>query len=265
MSRHRLTESMIDLYKQYLVNEEKSQATVEKYIRDLKAFLAYCREMEADVDKRIVMAYKEHLKQFYKPGSINSMLASVNCFLKFMGWQECCVRPLKIQKTIFSQEDRVLRKEEYLRLLKAAKEKKNQRLYMIMETLGSTGMRVSELTYVTVEALKQRQAVITCKGKIRKILLPDKLCRELGRYIKTMNIKSGCIFITKSGKAMNRSNIWTAMKKLCREAAVDEMEKDIAKLADILGHSCVDTTRIYIVTDGMQHRKQLERLNMILE
>lgn len=283
MNTHRVTEAMTDQFREYLIREERSQATVEKYLRDIRAFMDYCKEKNGYVDKTVVMAYKEYIRENYKPSSVNSMLASVNGFCKFMGWQECCVRPLKVQRAIFCQEERMLKKEEYFRLLKTAKYKNDFRMCMIMETLGSTGMRVSELPYVTVEALKQRQAVISCKGKIRKIFLPEKLCQKLKNYIKKMNIRSGSIFVTRSGKPMNRSNIWAAMKKICQDAGVDprkvfphnfrhlfavmyyEMEKDIAKLADLLGHSCVETTRIYILTDGMQHRKQIERLNMLLE
>lgn len=209
------------------------------------------------------------------------MLSSINSFFEYNEWFDCKVKALKIQKQTFSAEDKELTKGEYQKLLEAAKQIENQRLYYLMQTICSTGIRVSELKFITVEAVKSRQARINCKGKVRMIWLSGELCRVLLMYIKENNIKSGSVFQTRTGKPLNRSNIWSDMKKLCKLAGVSEkkvfphnlrhlfartyysLQKDIVRLADILGHSNVNTTRIYTMESGIVHRRQIQKLGQI--
>ena len=192
------------------------------------------------------------------------------------------IKSLKIQKQIFSKEDKELTKDEYKRLLAAAKNKKNERLYLLMQTICSTGIRVSELKFITVKAVYLKRAVINLKGKTRIVLIPDKLCHILLKYIKKNNIKDGSVFVTKGGKHLNRSNIWLDMKKLCEDAKVEKdkvfphnlrhlfartyytLEKDIVRLADILGHTSVNTTRIYTMEPGEIHRNQIQHLGLLI-
>lgn len=287
---HRLNWNSIDLFEAYLIKEEKAEATIKKYIRDVRSFFSFLGETGRNfhnegfiVTKETVIDYKETLIKRFKPASVNSMLVALNSFLRFSRCGDCVVRLLKIQREMFCSDERILSRREYLKLIKAAKNSDKQRLLMIMETLGSTGMRVSELAFVTVEALKKEYITLRSKGKVRKILLPRKLCLKLKAYAVSAGIRTGAVFVTKSGKNLNRSNIWLALKKLCRIAGVAQekvfphnfrhlfaltyyaLEKDIAKLADVLGHSSVNTTRIYILDTGTEHRRQLERLDMIPE
>ena len=209
------------------------------------------------------------------------MLSSINAFFVFMGWYDLKVKTLKIQRRIFADKSKELSKAEYELLLIAAKDKKNERLYYLMQTIASTGLRVSEIKYVTCEAVRQGQAVINCKGKIRQIFLPKKLCQMLKKYIKSRNIKSGSVFITRSGKPLDRCAIWKMLKDLCESAGVSKdkvfphnfrhlfartfysLQKDIVRLADILGHSSVETTRIYTMESGTEHIKQLQKLGLL--
>lgn len=279
MTESVLTEGWIEAYRQKLIQEEKSAATVEKYLRDVRAFFAYVGQ--AVLSKELVMAYKRHLVEAqYAVRSINSMLVSVNSLLEFIGCRDCRVKAIRQQRQIYCAEEKELTKHEYLRLLKAAKKK--PRLRLLMETICGTGIRVSELQYFTVEAVTRGEVVVTCKAKSRTILVPQQLQRLLLGYAQNNGIRSGPIFITRSGKPMNRSNIWTEMKKLCLAAGVQaskvfphnlrklfartfyELEKDIAKLADILGHSSIDTTRIYIISTGTEHRRKIERLGLVV-
>lgn len=274
-----LKEQDIKEFQAYLIREEKSEATVEKYLRDARAFLAFAEQ--AAVTKELVMSYKESLiAKNYAVRSINSMLASLNSLLNFFGFSDCKVKSLKTQRQIYCTEERELTKEEYMRLLNAAKDQ--PRLRLVMETICGTGIRVSELQHFTAEAVRNGEIVVHCKGKIRTILLPGKLKKLLLDYAKRNGIRTGAIFVTKCGKSLNRSNIWAQMKKLCETAGVKEskvfphnlrklfarafygIEKDIAKLADILGHSSINTTRIYIMTTGGEHRRQLERLGLVV-
>lgn len=274
-----LKEQDIRDFQSYLIREEKSTATEEKYLRDAQAFLAFAGQ--ETVTKELVVSYKEALiAKGYAVRSINSMLASLNSLLHFLGWEECKVKSLKIQRQTYCPEEKELTKEEYLRLLKAAK--KQPQLQLVMETICSTGIRVSELRYFTVEAVQRGEIEICSKGKIRAILIPDKLRKLLLNYAKKNGIGAGAIFITKHGKPLNRSNIWAQMKKLCEAAGVKtskvfphnlrklfartfySIEKDIAKLADILGHSSINTTRIYIMTTGTEHRRKIERLGLVV-
>ena len=227
------------------------------------------------------MLYKKYLlEKNYTIRSINSMLASLNSLLTFLGWTDCKVKCLKQQKQIYCPEEKELTKAEYLRLLEAAK--KDSQLQLVMQTICGTGIRVSELRFFTVEAAKQGEAAVRCKGKSRTILIPGKLKRLLLSYAQKHNIRSGAIFLSRNGKPLNRSCIWAQMKRLCASAGVNpakvfphnlrklfartfySIEKDIAKLADILGHSSIDTTRIYIMTTGTEHRKKMERLGLVV-
>ncbi len=279
MPQKQLTEACITEYRQFLIREEKSTATVEKYLRDARAFFGYTGT--APLTKELVMAYKQRLvDRGYAVRSINSMIVSVNSLLAFLGCPECRVRAIRQQRETYCAEEKELTKSEYLRLLEAAKKKPQLRL--LMETICGTGIRVSELRYFTVEAVGQGEVTVRCKAKTRRILLPQKLQRLLLEYARKSGIRSGAIFITRHGNPMDRSNIWSAMKRLCREAGVKTskvfphnlrklfartfycLEKDIAKLADILGHSSIDTTRIYIISTGMEHRRKIERLGLII-
>ena len=274
-----ITEGLIGAYRQALIREEKSTATVEKYLRDVRAFFVFVGP--AALTKELVMAYKQQLvERQYAIRSINSMLGSVNSLLEFLGCPECRVKAIRQQRETYCAEEKELTKDEYLRLLGAAKKKPQLRL--VMETICGTGIRVSELRYFTVEAVGRGEVSVTCKAKTRRILLPHKLQRLLLDYAKRNGIRSGAIFITRGGKPLNRSNIWAQMKKLCEAAHVRAskvfphnlrklfartfygIEKDIAKLADILGHSSIDTTRIYIISTGTEHRRKMERLGLVI-
>ena len=274
-----ITKKLIEKFRLYLINEEKSEATIEKYIRDIIKFRMWVSGKT--LNKKIVLEYKQFLIENYAPTSVNSMLSSINSFFEYNEWFDCKVKALKIQKQTFSTEDKELTKSEYERLLKAAKQNENHRLYYLMQTICSTGIRVSELRFITVEAIKSRQARINCKGKVRMIWLPGELCKILLRYVKENNIKTGSVFQTRNGKPLNRSNIWSDMKKLCKMAGVSEkkvfphnlrhlfartyysIQKDIVRLADILGHSNVNTTRIYTMESGIVHRRQIQKLGQI--
>lgn len=279
MEKRILTKSNIDAFYEYLLKEEKSAATMEKYLRDVRAFFVFTDHSE--VTKELVMDYKRNLiEKGYAVKSINSMLSSLNSLLAFLGWSDCRVKNLKIQQSAYCTEDRELTKTEYMRLLEAARNK--PRLNLIMQAICSTGIRVSELQYFTVEAIKHGEITVNCKNKIRTILVPGKLKRLLLEYAKKNGIRSGAVFITRNGRPLSRSNIWAQMKKLCKTAGVREskvfphnlrklfartfymFEKDIAKLADILGHNSIDTTRIYIMTTGTEHRRKIEQLGLVV-
>ena len=274
-----ITNEEIKKFRNYLINEEKSNSTLEKYLRDVKEFTIWLNERE--VEKILVLEYKARLIEKYAPASVNAALSSLNSFFNFMEWYDVRVKNLKIQKQIFASTDKELTKEEYDRLLQAAKQKKNERLYLLMQTICSTGIRVSEVRYVTVEALARGVAEINCKGKRRQVFLPKQLCQILKQYIKEQKIKSGAVFVTKNGNPLDRSNIWSDMKKLCKAANVSEkkvfphnlrhlfartyysLQKDIVRLADILGHNSVNTTRIYTMETGEIHRRQIQKLGLL--
>ena len=274
-----ITDDLVEKFKDFLINEEKASATLEKYMRDIKAFYRWVSGSE--LDKRKVLDYKEYLIGKFAPASVNSVLSSLNSFFEFNNWHEMKVKMLKIQKQIFAQKDKELSKSEYERLLDAALKKSNEKLYLLMQTICSSGIRVSELQYITVEAVKLRKATINCKGKMRIVILPKELCRMLTEYAKTQNITSGAVFITKTGKPLDRSTIWKMMKALCESAKVSKekvfphnlrhlfartfytLQKDIVRLADILGHSSVNTTRIYTMETGEIHRRQVQKLGLL--
>ncbi len=271
---------MIGEFKEYLISEEKSPSTIEKYIRDVRAFSAFTGNSE--ITKETVIAYKKSLQENYAVRSVNSMLASINSLFAFLGWHDLRVKSLKLQQQVFCSEEKELTKAEYSRLCAAAKRKHNERLNLILQTICGTGIRVSELQYITVEAIRQGEAVVNCKAKTRPVFIVKELKQKLLRYAAEQNIKSGMIFVTRTGKPINRTNIWREMKALCKEANVNPqkvfphnlrhlfarvfygIEKDIAKLADILGHSSINTTRIYIISTGTEHRKKMENMHLIM-
>ena len=274
-----LSSSHIEQFSAYLLHEEKSEATQKKYLRDLQNFFRYAGDMP--VSKELVLGWKRCLiERGYAVRSINSMLASLNSFLGFLGLPECKSKHIRMQKRVFCVEEKELTKAEYLRLLQASK--KDARLNLVLQAICATGIRVSELRFFTVEAVRHGEITVDCKNKTRTILVPGKLKSSLLNYAKQQHIASGPIFVTRTGKPLNRSNIWAAMKKLCASAGVlpsklfphnlrklfarafYAMEKDIAKLADILGHSSIDTTRIYIMTTAQEHRRQIERLGLVV-
>ena len=275
----KITTEIIKSFNDYLINEEKAAATINKYLHDVGEFQIWLGEQE--LCKTAVLAYKSYLCEHYATASVNAALSSLNSFFNFMEWYDLRVKNLKIQKQIFASTDKELTKAEYDRLLQAAKQKKNERLYPLMQTICSTGIRVSEVRYITVEAVSRGIAEINCKGKRRQVFLPKQLCQILKQYIKEQKIKSGAVFVTKNGNPLDRSNIWSDMKKLCKAANVSEkkvfphnlrhlfartyysLQKDIVRLADILGHSSVNTTRIYTMETGEIHRRQIQKLGLL--
>ncbi len=274
-----ITNENIVNYRQYLVNDEKSKATIEKYVRDVMAFLRWIGD--ASITKATVLAYKSWLIDRYASASVNAALSSLNSFFSYMEWPDLRVKNMKIQKQLFSSENKELSKTEYEKLLFVANNQKNERLYLLMQTICSTGIRVSEVRYITVDAVNRGVAEIVCKGKRRQVFLPKQLCRMLRIYTKKIKIKSGAVFVTRNGKPLDRSNIWSDMKKLCKTAKVSEkkvfphnlrhlfartyykMQKDIVRLADILGHSNVNTTRIYTMESGEVHRNHIQKLGLL--
>ncbi len=274
-----ITRTHIEKFRNFLIEEEKSKATLEKYMRDIAAFHTWLEKKE--LNKACVLNYKAYLSEKYATASVNSMLSSLNSFFSYLEWFELHVKMIKVQRQVFSANEKELTKAEYEKLLSAAEKKSNRRLFLLMQTICSTGIRVSELRHITVEAVNRGRAEINCKGKRRCAFLPTKLCLMLKSYAKEQKIKSGAIFVSKNGNPLDRSNVWSDMKKLCREAGVSEkkvfphnlrhlfartyytLEKDIVRLADILGHSSVNTTRIYTMETGEMHRKQIQRLGLL--
>ena len=270
----------IGLFEQQLRKEEREPGTIEKYLRDIRLFAAWAGGRE--VDKELAITWKEHLKkQGCKPETVNGKLSALNRFLRFLGREDCLVKPLRIQRRLFRGAGRELTKAEYLCLVDTAVSLGKHRLALLMETICATGIRVSEVKYITVEAIRASYAEIALKGKIRTILIPSKLCRKLEKYAKRQKIASGELFVTRSGKGISRRQIWAEMKALCRKAGVEGSKvfphnlrhlfartfyracRDVAKLADVLGHSSIETTRIYLISTGAEHARQLERLGLI--
>lgn len=275
-----ITAIEIAAFKEHLILEERSTATIQKYIRDVKAFMAYAQN--SAITKETVIAYKKYLQENYAVRSVNSMLASINSLFVFLGWHGLKVKTLKLQQQVYCPEEKELTKAEYTRLCKAAQRRHNERLNLIMQTICGTGIRVSELQFITVEAAKCGETVVRCKGKTRAVFIVRELRQKLLRYAAEQNIQSGMIFVTRTGKPISRTNIWREMKALCVEANVNPqkvfphnlrhlfarvfygIEKDIAKLADILGHSSINTTQIYIISTGIEHRRRMENMHLIL-
>lgn len=266
-------------FESYLISEEKSKATVMKYTHDVTVFAQWLNGQQ--ISKTVVQEYKQLLESEYAPKSVNSVLSSLNSFFEWINHPEYKVKSLKIQKNTFIEPSRELTKAEYDILLKTAYEQGKTRLYLVMQTICATGIRVSELAYITVDAVKNGVASIKCKGKNRVIFIPSKLCKMLQRYIREKNIKNGAVFVTRKGNPLNRSNIWAEMKRLCNKAGVLASKvfphnlrhlfgktyyavyQDIVRLADILGHSSINTTRIYTAESGEVHRKRIQNLGLI--
>ena len=274
-----ITAKTIAGFKEHLILEERSTATIQKYIRDVKAFAAYA---VGDIAKETVIAYKKHLQEHYAVRSVNSMLASINSLFSFLGWHDLKVKALKLQQQVYCPEEKELTRAEYLRLCSAAAHRRDRRLCLILQTICSTGIRVSELQYITVEAAKCGEAVVTCKAKTRSVFIVSELKQKLLCYAAEQGIESGMLFVTRTGRPVNRTNVWRAMKSLCAEARVSpekvfphnlrhlfarvfyQLEKDIAKLADLLGHSSIQTTRLYIISTGTEHRRRMEHMHLLL-
>lgn len=278
---HRIGIEMLEDFRQKLVFDEKSEATIEKYMRDLKTYVEHIGN-EGSVTKEQVLLYKKKLMEEYAVSSVNSILAALNHFFKEMGWYDCVVRSIKIQRKSFRVQDKELTQKEYYRLLEEAKKRKKMRLYYLMQTICGTGIRVSELQFITVEALEKKQTTVSLKGKVRTVIIPSKLCKLLKRYVKEKKITSGPVFVTKNGKPLDRSNICHEMKALSKETGICkskifphnlrhlfacvyyEAVKDLAHLADILGHSNINTTRIYTQISSVVQSRQMDRLKLVL-
>lgn len=280
MEDFKLTAERIAAYDRYLKQEERTPATLEKYLRDVRTFALWL-DGEA-VTKEAVTEWKERLLAEHRsPSTVNAALSALNGLFRFLGWEDCRVRFVKVQRRLFRDPARELSRPDYDRLITTARELGKERLALVMETICSTGVRVSEVRYLTVEAAKQGRAEISLKGKIRVILIPGKLCRKLLKYSKKQKIVSGEIFLTGNGKSLSRRQIWAEMKRLCVHAGVEPSRvfphnlrhlfatayyrayRDIAKLADVLGHSSIETTRIYLLTSGAEHQRQLDRLGLV--
>lgn len=264
----------------YLRNEERSAATIEKYLRDVRFFASFVRDKE--IDKQTVLDYKGKIGDCYAVASANSMIAALNCFFRYCGWFDLCIKQFKMQRKIFCAEDKELTRAEYVRLLEAANAKHNERLNLIIQTICATGIRVSELRYITVESLRRGEAIVNCKGKKRSVFIVSELKKKLLYYARQQKIQKGAVFVTRAGNPVSRHSVWRDMKSLCAQARVlpskvfphnlrhlfartfYSIEKDIAKLADILGHASVDTTRIYIVTTGAEHKRKMEHMRLII-
>lgn len=267
-------------FRHYLTGEEKSDGTIGKYLRDISALARWLAGRE--LSRENLAGWKESLIEAgYAPVTINSMLSAVNCLLKFLGLNEYRVKFLKIQRRVFCDQKRELGRDEYGRLLDTARSQGKERLTLLMETICATGIRVSEVKYITVESAMKGRADISLKGKIRTILLPDKLCMRLLLFARKQKTATGEIFVTAKKKGISRHQIWRDMKALCRHAGVEESKvfphnlrhlfavvyyhenRDIVKLADLLGHTSIETTRIYLISTGTEHRKQLEKLGLV--
>lgn len=275
-----ITSAMTEDYCAYLWREEKAKGTIEKYMKEIRCFAEWADQRE--VTKELVIQWKTMLAEAcYVPRTVNAMLSAVNGFFSFLGWEDCRVKFLKIQRQMFRDESKDLGMGEYRRLVDTAYRTGKERLGLVIETICGTGIRVSELKYITLEAVKRKKAEIVLKGKIRVILLPEQLRRKLLRYAKKKKIRSGGLFLTRNGNPLSRNQIWTEMKRLCAAAGVEPSKVfphnlrhffartfykatgDIVKLADMLGHSSIDTTRIYLLATGIEHMRWLEKLRLV--
>ncbi len=280
MKRNTVNENALQRFHTHLILEERSAATIEKYCRDVKAFGRFLDG--AEINKEAAIAYKEHLQaQGYAVRSINSMLASINSFFVFLGIGELRVKTIRMQQQLFCPAEKELSRAEYERLVHAAQAQNNVRLVLLLQTICGSGIRVSELPFITVEAARQGEAVVSCKGKTRSVFLVRALQKKLLRYAASQGIRSGCIFLNRNGKPMDRITVWREMKRICKAAGVEEskvfphnlrhlfarifydLDKDIVKLADVLGHSSINTTRIYVVSSGHEHQKRMEQMRLV--
>ena len=273
-----VTERTVERFRGELLRREYSRGTAESYARSVRAFT---RWSGGTVDRGLVLTWKAQLTAQYAPATVNAMLAGINRFFAFMGWPECKVKALRLQRRSFREAERELDREEYRTLVRTARTLGRERLALVMETICATGIRVGEVPYITVEALRRGKAVVALKGKVRTILLPEKLCKKLLKYVKRQKITSGEVFLTGGGKRLSRVQIWAEMKRLCCAAGVAADKvfphnlrhlfartfyracQDVVKLADILGHSSIETTRIYLLTTGAEHLRRLERLGLL--
>ena len=281
MNERILTAGSLTLFREHLLEEERSSATIEKYVRDITSFIRYAGE--STLSKELIIGYKNKLiGEGYAVSSINSMLAGLNSLLAFFGWYDLRVKLIRLQRRAFCSEDMELSREEYVRLVCAADENGNERLSLILQTICGTGIRISELQSITVENVRKGEAVVSCKGKTRVIFIVRDLQKKLLRYARQHGISAGCVFITRSGRPVSRTNVWRDMKALCDQANVNPkkvyphnlrhlfarvfygIEKDLSALADVLGHSNINTTRIYIVSTGVEHRRRMENMHLIL-
>ncbi len=292
---HQITSENVDSYRKCLLREEYAESTVRKYVGDIRAFCVWLERFGAEesgqgasgsgffgIDRETAARWKSYLvEEGYASVTVNAMLSSLNSFFRFMGWEECRVKFLKIQRKMFRDQDRELSRSEYGRLQETARAFGNVRLALLLETICATGMRVSEVKYITVENIGRRRADISLKGKIRTILLPGKLCKKLRDYARQRKISSGQIFVTKRENGMSRGQIWREMKRLCGKAGVSPSKvfphnlrhlfartfykvcRDIAGLADVLGHSSIETPRIYLISAGENHALQMEKLGLV--
>lgn len=280
MDHHTLTPSRMAAYERFLRAQERAPATVEKYLREAEAFAAWLNGRPVTRERTAV--WREGLlERGLAPATVNAKLSAVNSLLRALGWEDCRVKLLRLQRRVFRDAERELDRAEYRRLLEAAHAAGRERLELLMETICAAGIRVSELRYITVEAARSGRADVALKGKIRTILLPGKLCRKLLKYAKKQKTASGEIFLTRGGRSLSRKQIWLEMKRLCKAAGVESTKVfphnlrhlfasafyratgDIVKLADVLGHSSINTTRIYLMTTGKEHARQLERLRLM--
>ena len=280
MEKKIITTKHIVSFGQFLREDERSAATVEKYLREMRLFVAFLNDNE--VSKTSVAQWKERLlEDNYNPTTINGKLSAIDRFLSFAGWEDCRVKHLRLQRRLFRESNRELTKEEYVRLITAADESGKERLSLLIETICATGIRVSEVRYITVEAANAGKAEISLKGKIRTILIPGKLCRKLIKYARKSKIASGELFLTRSGRSLSRKQIWAEMKAICEQAHVEpgkvfphnlrhlfartfyKVCHDVARLADVLGHSSIETTRIYLISTGVEHARTLEQMRLI--
>lgn len=277
---HTLTAALIHRYTEHLWEQERSSATIQKYVHDLTALSIFLAGRA--MTKGLLLEWKENLIGQYTPASVNTKLAAVNGFLTFCGLNELRLRKLKIQKALFLSEDKELTRAEYVRLVRAAERTENERLALVIQTICATGIRVSELRFITAEAVQMGRAEVSNKGKRRSVFLPDKLRKLLRAYLQKQKITAGAVFLSKNGRPLDRSNIWRDMKALCASAGVEPgkvfphnlrhlfartyyaLERDLSRLADILGHSSVTTTRIYTAESGAIHARQIGRLGLVV-
>lgn len=278
---YRITEEKVAQFAQMLLKEERSPGTIENYLRHIRAFAQWLNGQEVTLEA--VTTWKGNLlDKEYSPGSINAMLLALNRFFKFMGWNDCKVKSLRIQRQMFRETTKELTRKEYVQLLSAAQAQGKNRLVLLMEAICCTGIRVSEVQYLTVESVREGKAVISLKGKIRTILIPSKLRKKLLQFAQKQKTISGAIFRTRNGTPISRKQIWAEMKALCKKAGVAASKvfphnlrhlfartfysscKNVVMLADVLGHSSVETTRIYLISTGIEHEQQLEHLGLII-
>ncbi|MBP3337682.1 MAG: tyrosine-type recombinase/integrase [Clostridia bacterium] len=274
----KITNKEIMQFKEYLLCEEKSEATTEKYIRDLTVFSKWSNGK--NITKELVLSYKQEISLKYAPASVNSMLSSINNFFTYKAWHELKVKSLKIQKPLYIDKSKELTKKDYQKLLETARNLPNPRLYYLLQTICACGIRVSELKFITTDALNIGKSIIRSKGKTREILIPLKLCTILKKYASEKGIKDGPVFVTYNGRPLDRTNIWVQMKNLCKKSGIPAekvyphnlrhlfartfyaSQKDVVRLADILGHSSVNTTRIYTMENSDVHRRQMQNLGL---